>query len=176
MNDNYNFTEPLYSGQKGFLISDHVSFPWVSFLCLTVARENQSNIESYFQEDGIRMKRENITPKVKRSNNVLGYYSCSLYEVSGRETLMTCVRMYPDVLPWEVMEICRQGMSRDPQTSAQYFVYYVEQLLRWRVDVRDRRYVKCFSLMDRVYIRRLIPFNAAAFNTHLIKTVKINYC
>ncbi|KAK3699152.1 hypothetical protein QZH41_002467 [Actinostola sp. cb2023] len=63
----------------------------------------------------------------------------SLYKLNGRETVMTCARMFPDVLPWEVMEMCRNGMSRDPLASAQYFVYYVEQLMRWRTNIREKR-------------------------------------
>ena len=63
----------------------------------------------------------------------------SLYEHDSRETMLTCARMFPDVQPWEVMEICQQSKSHSLESSSADFVFYVEQLIRWRAEVGNTR-------------------------------------
>ena len=65
----------------------------------------------------------------------------SLYENDSRETMLTCARMFPDVQPWEVMEICRHCKLHSLESSSADFVFYVEQLIRWRTEVGNTRLV-----------------------------------
>ncbi|XP_048585513.1 Hermansky-Pudlak syndrome 5 protein homolog isoform X2 [Nematostella vectensis] len=69
--------------------------------------------------------------------DVILHYLNAAFMLQGRDTVMTCVKMYPDVRPWEVMEMCRSG--GDLKTSAQSFVFYMEQLLRWRQETGEAR-------------------------------------
>jgi len=63
----------------------------------------------------------------------------SLYEHDGRETMLICARMFPDVKPWEVMKICRQSKVHSLESSAADFLYYTEQLMRWRAEVGNTK-------------------------------------
>ena len=65
----------------------------------------------------------------------------SLYENDSRETMLTCARMFPDVQPWEVMEICQHCKLHSLESSSADFVFYVEQLIRWRTEVGNTRLV-----------------------------------
>ena len=65
----------------------------------------------------------------------------SLYENDSRETMLTCARMFPDVQPWEVMEICRHCKLHSLESCSADFVFYVEQLIRWRTEVGNTRLV-----------------------------------
>lgn len=65
----------------------------------------------------------------------------SLYENDSRETMLTCARMFPDVQPWEVMEICRHCKLHSLESTSADFVFYVEQLMRWRTEVGNTRLV-----------------------------------
>ena len=70
----------------------------------------------------------------------------SLYEHSSRQTMITCARMFPDVQPWEVMEICRQSSSLTLESGSANFVFYVEQLMRWRAEDGNTEYEFLFNL------------------------------
>ena len=63
----------------------------------------------------------------------------SLYEHDGGETMLTCARMFPDVKPWEVMEICRQSKVHSLESSAADFLYYAEKLMRWRAEAGNTK-------------------------------------
>jgi len=63
----------------------------------------------------------------------------SLYEHDSHETMLTCARMFPDIQPWEVMEICRQSKSLGLESSSEDFVFYAEQLIRWRAEVGNTK-------------------------------------
>ena len=63
----------------------------------------------------------------------------SLYENDSRETMLTCARMFPDVQPWEVTEICRHSKLHSLESTSADFVFYVEQLMRWRTEVGNTR-------------------------------------
>ena len=54
--------------------------------------------------------------------------------------MITCARMFPDVQPWEVMEICRQSSALSLESGSADFVLYVEQLMRWRAEVGNTKY------------------------------------
>ena len=54
--------------------------------------------------------------------------------------MITCARMFPDVQPWEVMEICRQNSGLSFEARSDDFVFYVEQLMRWRAEVGITKY------------------------------------
>ena len=54
--------------------------------------------------------------------------------------MITCARMFPDVQPWEVMEICRQSGAFSLESGSADFVLYVEQLMRWRAEVGNTKY------------------------------------
>jgi len=72
------------------------------------------------------------------SETLLYHLSC-LYEHDGRETMLICARMFPDVKPWEVMKICRQSKVHSLESSAADFLYYTEQLMRWRAEVGNTK-------------------------------------
>ena len=69
---------------------------------------------------------------------IYAYFS-SLYEHDSRETMLICARMFPDVKPWEVMKICRQSKVHSLESSAADFLYYTEQLMRWRAEVGNTK-------------------------------------
>lgn len=48
--------------------------------------------------------------------------------------------MFPDVQPWKVMEICRQNSGLSFEARSDDFVFYVEQLMRWRAEVGITKY------------------------------------
>ena len=54
--------------------------------------------------------------------------------------MLTCARMFPDVQPWEVMEMCRQSSALSLESASADFVFYVEQLMRWRAEVGNTKY------------------------------------
>lgn len=54
--------------------------------------------------------------------------------------MITCARMFPDVQPWEVMMISRQSSALSLESGAADFVFYVEQLMRWRAEVGNTKY------------------------------------
>lgn len=70
--------------------------------------------------------------------------------------MITCARMFPDVQPWEVMEICRQSSALSLESGSANFAFYVEQLMRWRAEVGNTKYefslilIKCSYLVSRV--------------------------
>lgn len=54
--------------------------------------------------------------------------------------------MFPDVQPWEVMEMCRQSSALSLESGSADFVFYVEQLMRWRAEVGNTKY-------DLIFVR-----------------------
>ena len=48
--------------------------------------------------------------------------------------------MFPDVQPWEVMEICRQSSPLSLESGSADFVLYVDQLMRWRAEAGNTKY------------------------------------
>ncbi|XP_031548759.1 Hermansky-Pudlak syndrome 5 protein homolog [Actinia tenebrosa] len=132
----------------------HKDASWSVLLQCIRESLNQDDVSNHIKEGNVTRALHVLHDGILEYQHSLLLHLVNLYELSGRETLMTCVRMYPDVLPWEVMEICRHGMSRDPQTSAQYFVYYIDQLLRWGVDVRERRTQKISTLCSDLEFTR----------------------
>ncbi|XP_068762741.1 BLOC-2 complex member HPS5-like isoform X1 [Montipora capricornis] len=107
--------------------------------CLSGLVFTDNVIAKYITEGDARRALHELYDGMDAYSDTLLYHLSCLFEQDSRGTMLTCARMFPDVKPWEVMEICRQSKASSLESSSAEFVYYVEQLMRWRAEVGNTK-------------------------------------
>lgn len=111
---------------------------------------NDDVIVKYLKEGDPRRALHELHDGMDAYSNILLYHLTRLYEHDRRETMITCARMFPDVQPWEAMEICRQNNGLSLEARSDDFVFYVEQLMRWRAQVGNTKEQTVSSICEDV--------------------------
>jgi len=113
---------------------------WRTFIdCLSGLVSTDDVIARYINEGDARRALHELHDGMDVYSDSLLYHLTCLYEHDSHETMLTCARMFPDIQPWEVMEICRQSKSLGLESSSEDFVFYAEQLIRWRAEVGNTK-------------------------------------